>query len=72
MLGSRQAAREDDGIAARELAVDFARGDDFAFQYQPDELAEPIVFLLSDAASYITGVALPVDGGKAAQLYMPS
>lgn len=39
---------------------------------QPEELAEAIVFLLSDAASYITGVALPVDGGKAAQLYMPS
>jgi meso-butanediol dehydrogenase / (S,S)-butanediol dehydrogenase / diacetyl reductase len=38
----------------------------------PEELAEAIVFLLSDAASFITGVALPVDGGKAAQLYMPS
>jgi meso-butanediol dehydrogenase / (S,S)-butanediol dehydrogenase / diacetyl reductase len=39
---------------------------------RPEELAEAIVFMLSDAASYITGVALPVDGGKAAQLYMPS
>jgi meso-butanediol dehydrogenase / (S,S)-butanediol dehydrogenase / diacetyl reductase len=39
---------------------------------QPEELAEAIVFLLSDAASYITGVALPVDGGKSAQLYLPS
>ena len=39
---------------------------------QPEELAEAIVFMLSDAASYITGVALPVDGGKAAQLYIPS
>ena len=39
---------------------------------EPEELAEAIVFMLSDAASYITGVALPVDGGKAAQLYIPS
>lgn len=38
---------------------------------QPEELAQAIVFLLSDAASYITAVALPVDGGKAAQLYIP-
>jgi meso-butanediol dehydrogenase / (S,S)-butanediol dehydrogenase / diacetyl reductase len=39
---------------------------------RPEELAEAIVFLLSDAASYITGVALPVDGGKSAQLYLPA
>ena len=28
-----------------------------------DEIAGPIVFLLSDAASMITGVTLPIDGG---------
>lgn len=28
-----------------------------------DEIAGPIVFLLSDAASMISGVALPIDGG---------
>ena len=28
-----------------------------------DEIAAPIVFLLSDAASMITGVTLPIDGG---------
>lgn len=39
---------------------------------RPEELAEAIVFMLSDGASYITGTALPVDGGKAAQLFLPS
>jgi NAD(P)-dependent dehydrogenase (short-subunit alcohol dehydrogenase family) len=30
---------------------------------RPEECAEAVVWLCSDAASYITGVCLPVDGG---------
>jgi NAD(P)-dependent dehydrogenase (short-subunit alcohol dehydrogenase family) len=33
----------------------------------PQEIAEAVVWLCSDAASYVTGVAMPVDGGYMAQ-----
>lgn len=58
-------ARAPEAAARTTDAIPMGRG------AQPEELASAIAFLLSDAASYITGVALPVDGGKAAQLYMP-
>jgi meso-butanediol dehydrogenase/(S,S)-butanediol dehydrogenase/diacetyl reductase len=38
---------------------------------EPIELANVILFMLSDESSYITGTVLPVDGGKTAQLYAP-
>ncbi|MDG1943027.1 MAG: SDR family NAD(P)-dependent oxidoreductase [Halioglobus sp.] len=37
-----------------------------------EEVASAICFLASDEASFVTGVILPVDGGKAPQLYVPA
>ena len=34
---------------------------------QPDEIADSVVFLLSDEARYVTGHTLPVDGGVCSQ-----
>ena len=36
---------------------------------QPDDIANAALFLASDAASWITGVLLPVDGGLTAGIY---
>jgi len=66
------AATLDFAAKAPEFAAKTADAIPMGRGAQPEELAEAIVFMLSDAASYITGVALPVDGGKAAQLYIPS
>ena len=66
------AGTEDFAAKAPEIATRTAEAIPMGRGGQPEELAEAIAFMLSDAASYITGTALPVDGGKAAQLYMPS
>jgi enoyl-ACP reductase-like protein len=33
---------------------------------RPEEVAAPVVWLCSNEASFITGVTLPIDGGKLA------
>jgi len=54
-----------EALAAVEATIPAQRG------ARPEEIAGAIRFLLSDDASFVNGVCLDVDGGKAAQLYMP-
>jgi NAD(P)-dependent dehydrogenase (short-subunit alcohol dehydrogenase family) len=52
--------RDNQGEVRREIASRYALGR----AATADELANAIVFLTSDEASFITGIALPVDGGR--------
>ncbi len=54
-----QARWHDDPAARAALAAQIPLGR----PGRPEEIAQVMMFLMSDAASYITGVTLPVDGG---------
>ncbi len=51
------------GVSAAEVQADVERSIPLRRHGDPSELAAAAVFLVSDAASYITGATLAVDGG---------
>lgn len=52
------------GIASTEQGVDWIHANvPLGYIGQPEDVAETVVWLASDAAAYLTGVILPVDGG---------
>jgi NAD(P)-dependent dehydrogenase (short-subunit alcohol dehydrogenase family) len=57
---SRFAGGSDDRKAA------FAAGVPLKRLGRPEEIAETIVFVASEKASFISGASIPVNGGKAA------
>jgi 3-oxoacyl-[acyl-carrier protein] reductase len=60
-----QAARaEKNGTTVEQEAVKDAKSSVFGRIGRPDEFAKAAVFLLSPAASYITGLMLTIDGGQ--------
>jgi NAD(P)-dependent dehydrogenase (short-subunit alcohol dehydrogenase family) len=66
----RTAAQFSDGSAAAidDLVAAWGRSHPLGRVARPREVAEAIAFLASERASFITGVALPVDGGLLAQV----
>lgn len=54
--------------AVSALIASWGRSHPLGRVARPDEVAEAIAFLASERAGFITGVALPVDGGLLAQI----
>ncbi|MBK8915002.1 MAG: SDR family oxidoreductase [Phycisphaerales bacterium] len=59
---------ERQGVATESVEESMRRETPLGRFAAPEEIADAVAFLASDAAGYITGVSLPVDGGRIAAI----
>ena len=69
LLSLAERIGEKEGIAPAEVEERWSRQAPLRRVGRPEEFADAVVFLASERASYITGVALAVDGGIVKGLY---
>lgn len=60
--------QEETGKSYEEIEMEWAEQNVLPRIGEPDEFAATVTFLASSRAAYITGVALPVDGGRSQHL----
>jgi NAD(P)-dependent dehydrogenase (short-subunit alcohol dehydrogenase family) len=57
------------GALSTDLYPDLAKASAMGRPGNPEEVAELASFLASDRSSYISGAAIPIDGGQSCQLH---
>ena len=69
--GAVQTPAFEEWIGTQERLSKYASQIPMGRMARPEDIANAVAWLESDDASYVTGIALPVDGGGTAALHQP-